>query len=872
MVTAVSDARVWKSGVLAAHRGRVNDLYLPLLIALTYYGGAKLGFALTFYPKPVSTLWAPNAILMAALLATPTHIWWRLLVAALAAHVAVELQAGVPLLMLASWFVSNLVEVLIGAVPTRHYLGYPLRFTSFRNVMLFLVFCVFLAPFLSSFLDAAFVTLNGWGASPYWAVWQHRLFSNTLAALLFVPPVLAWQDATLHAPRMPWPRLLEATALAASTVVVSLLVFGRAAPVQLAPVLFYAPLPLLVWAAVRFGQRGISTVLTFMALFAVWNAVRGLGPFVTASAEENRISIQLFFIVVGGTLLSMAALLDDRKRSAQIARRDREQLQLALEAAQMETWDWPFAETHRWLDATRRVLSGETSDAVIYFEGFESPIHPADLERVSRALGDSTRTGAPFRVEFRVVEPTGRIRWVVGRGKVLRDANGRPVRMTGLTADISYRKATESLITNENRILKMIGTGVPVDDTLLQVVKLIESELHGLIASIVCVDSDRRHLRHSAAPSLPYDFVRAIDGLEIGPDAGPAATAMQLQVPIVIPDIRKDDVAPRFVRLAVAHGLRACWATPMKSDQGQILGAIVVYYRDVHTPAESEIRLIEIATHLATIALERKQAEMRAHEQRQAIAHLGRVAMLGELAGAYAHELTQPLTAVLSNAQAAQRLLAMDPPDLEELREILADIIAADMRASNVIHGLRPMLTKGKAQLTALDVNLLMFEAQRLARADLEARDVHMITRPAADLPQVLGDRVQLQQVLLNLIVNAGDAMRGQPHPHRTICMSTYRSKQRDMVGIAITDQGPGIPANVMDRIFDPFLHQKRMDWDSDYLFAARLPLRIMVAYGPSTTLIKARHFISNCLHIDSVLQKASLKVRFHFVPRGVNF
>ena len=812
MVTTASEVRVsraWKTGVIGSRDYILSDWYVPLLVGLAYYASARVGFALTFYPQPVSTLWAPNAILMSALLVTPKRVWWRLLLAAAIAHFAVELEADIPLLMVASWAVSNIAEALIAAIPIRRYVGGVLRFTSFRNVVVFLLFGVFLAPLLSSFLDAGFVALNHFGGSPYWAVWQHRVFSNTLAVLVIVPTVVAWQDTSFATFRVPLARALEALAITSALVAVTLLVFGRVAEPHIAPVLLYAPLPVLVWAAVRFGQRGVSIALLFIALAAVWNAVNGLGPFATASSEQNALSIQLFFIVVGITLLSLSSLLDDRKHAEQIARREGEQLQLALEAAQMETWDWPVGQAQRWLAATRRVLSGEVGDAVIYFEGFESPIHPADLEKVARALSDSTRTGGPFRVEFRVVDGNGRIRWVVGRGKLLRDANGRPVRMAGLTADITYRKSAELLSTNENRILKMIATGVPLEDILLQIVKLVE-ESHGLMAAILCIDADRTHLRHAAAPSLPYEFVTSIDGLEIGPEAGPAASALQLQIPIVVADLRTDeDVSPTFLRLATKYGLRACWATPMKSDLGKILGAIVVYYREVHSPDEDEIRVIEIASHLATIALTRRQAEVEAHEQRQAIAHLGRVAMLGELAGAYAHELTQPLTAVLSNAQAAQRILAQDPPNLDEIREILADIISADMRASNVIHGLRPMLTKGKARLNALDANVLMFEAAKLTRADLEARDVQMITRPGADLPQVLGDRVQLQQVLLNLIVNAGDAMRDQVQSRRTICMSTYRSKDRSMVGIAITDLGPGIPANVIDRIFDPFFTSK---------------------------------------------------------------
>ena len=134
-----------------------------LLVAVAYYLGAKVGFAFTFEPHPISTLWLPNSLLLAALLLTPVSSWWLLIAAALPAHLAAELQSGVPLTMVLGWFVSNSAEALIGAVCIRRFCASPLRFGSFRDVGVFLLFGAFLAPLLSSFLDAALVTTIGWG-------------------------------------------------------------------------------------------------------------------------------------------------------------------------------------------------------------------------------------------------------------------------------------------------------------------------------------------------------------------------------------------------------------------------------------------------------------------------------------------------------------------------------------------------------------------------------------------------------------------------------------------------------------------------------------------------------------------------------------
>ena len=143
-------------------------LLAALLVAAGYYAGAKLGLALTFSPHPISVLWPPNSILLAALLLAPVRWWWVLLLAVLPVHLLAELQGGVPLPMVLCWFVSNASEALIGASCVRALLKRPPVFDSVGNAGIFLLFAVFLAPFLSSFLDAAFVQWIGWGESDYW--------------------------------------------------------------------------------------------------------------------------------------------------------------------------------------------------------------------------------------------------------------------------------------------------------------------------------------------------------------------------------------------------------------------------------------------------------------------------------------------------------------------------------------------------------------------------------------------------------------------------------------------------------------------------------------------------------------------------------
>jgi PAS domain S-box-containing protein len=204
---------------------------------------------------------------------------------------------------------------------------------------------------------------------------------------------------------------------------------------------------------------------------------------------------------------------------------------------------------------------------------------------------------------------------------------------------------------------------------------------------------------------------------------------------------------------------------------------------------------------------ERHLNERRAAKQRDEIAHLSRVAMLGELSGSLAHELNQPLAAILSNAQAAQRLLARDPPQIETVTEILADIVASDRRAGAVIERLRSMLRKEDVKHALLDLNHVAEESLRLMHSDLLDRRVSVDTSFAQNLPPVSGDRVQLQQVMLNLLINGCDAVAGRGREARLHVSS--RVTERGSVAIAISDNGDGIAPQDIERIFEPFVTSK---------------------------------------------------------------
>ncbi|HVE16215.1 MAG TPA: ATP-binding protein [Chthoniobacterales bacterium] len=203
----------------------------------------------------------------------------------------------------------------------------------------------------------------------------------------------------------------------------------------------------------------------------------------------------------------------------------------------------------------------------------------------------------------------------------------------------------------------------------------------------------------------------------------------------------------------------------------------------------------------------RKEAELALANQRSELAHLSRVAMLGELSGSLAHELNQPLTAILSNAQAAQRFLAKPDFDRAEIEDILRDIVDADQRAGEVIRSLRTLFRKEEIQRVPLDVNAFVSDTLRLVHSDVINRNVFIETSFCEDSPSVRGDRVQLQQVLLNLVLNGADAMSATDKESRRLRVTTSISARS--VKISVLDHGSGIPVELREKIFEPFFTTK---------------------------------------------------------------
>ncbi len=262
-------------------------------------------------------------------------------------------------------------------------------------------------------------------------------------------------------------------------------------------------------------------------------------------------------------------------------------------------------------------------------------------------------------------------------------------------------------------------------------------------------------------------------------------------------------------RTWLACGIKSQVALPLRAGGivagGLVFGAVRAeraWERDGLLPA------FELVGEVFANALSRQQGEHEMQRLRQELAHIGRVSAMGELTASLAHELNQPLTAILNNAQVAQRVLAAEVVDVGEMREILNDIVADDKRAAEVIRRLRLLLKKGDLEYVSLDLNETVTEVARLVMTDAAIRNVSMRSDLAPDLPRVRGDRVQLQQVVLNLVLNGLDAMRELAAGDRSLIIRTFRESAA-LVGVAVQDAGPGIAEQDAERIFEPLYTTK---------------------------------------------------------------
>ena len=589
-----------------------------------------------------------------------------------------------------------------------------------------------------------------------------------------------------------------------------------------------------------------------------------------------------------------------------------------------------------WLDFTGRTMEQEVG------LGWMESVHPDDVQLCFDDFLPAFHARKPFKMEYRLRRADGDYRWMIESGIPRYTGGGEFAGYIGSNIDITDRKRTESLLAGEKRVLEMVAKGDSLAEILDSLCRLVEEQADDALASILLLDEDR--LRHGGAPSLPKAYTDAIDGAAIGPSAGSCGTAAYRGEQVIVENIATDPLWAAYRDLALPHGLRACWSTPVFSSERKVIATFALYYREPRRPSCHDQEIIEQLTHLAGVAIERKLAQdalrrseaylaeaqrltqtgswawnlrtgelfwsqevfriyeidpstkatwsraswtqfldrvhpedrarieqhakmestdkhwavsqiefrvvvsdetikhvhaisyrvtddsgdtaevmgtimdvterKRAETEREKLhqleadlARINRVSMMGELTASLAHEVKQPISAAVTDAGTCAEWLAHDRPDVDEAREAAARIIQDVTRASEIIGRIGSLFKKGEPQRELLDVNEVIREMIVLLRGEARRYSISICTELAANLPTISADRVQLQQVIMNLMLNAIDAIKEKTDAGE-VTVKSQRNPGNQLL-ISVSDTGIGLPPKRAEGIFDAFFTTK---------------------------------------------------------------
>jgi signal transduction histidine kinase len=281
------------------------------------------------------------------------------------------------------------------------------------------------------------------------------------------------------------------------------------------------------------------------------------------------------------------------------------------------------------------------------------------------------------------------------------------------------------------------------------------------------------------------------------------------RLPIHIPDFAavEDDLRDDTWKAVVNAGFRTSLFVPLLKDN-EIVGIITLGRKHVQPFTDNQISLFRDFAAQATIALESTRRERQYREMQSELAHANRVATMGQLTASIAHEIKQPIATARNNARAALNFLEKSPPDMAEVREALACVVNDADRASDIVDRIGSLIKKAPARKEVVDLNAAVLEVTALTRSEAVKTGVTVGTQLADELPRIQCDRVQLQQVMLNLIVNAIQSMRGVEDGNRELHISTVSIEPRG-VCIAVRDTGHGLRPESLPLLFEPFYTTK---------------------------------------------------------------
>jgi PAS domain S-box-containing protein len=739
---------------------------LPVIGILTvvYFIAGKFGLLLASLHASASPVWPAAGIALATLLVLGYRAWPAIFVGAFLVNVTTAGNVATSLAIAS----GNTLEAVCGAWLVNRFAGGTTVFDRPQGVVKFA-----LAAVVSTVIGPAFgVTSLAFGGFADWAnfgaIWLTWWLGDTTGDLLIAPLIILWSTP----PKRRWNRkeVVEVGILLLLLFVLSEAVFCGWLTISARnyPIAFIS-LPIVIWTAFRFTQRETATGIFILSAIAIWGTMHGFGPFAGETENQSLLALQSWTAVLAITAMALSAGMAERERAAEALRESEASMSLAANAANLGLWVWniPSGE-ERWVTEKWRQLFGFADSEPVTFDRFLEVVHRGDSERVKQVVQQILEHGGEYEVDYRITRPDGSIRWIATHGRVELDERGKPVLARGVSRDVTERKIAEEELRESEARFRTVANAAPVMIWMSGPDKLCTFFNKGWL------DFTGRSLEQELGNGWAEGVHREdIDRcLDVYQNSFNARESFTMEY-----------------RLRRSDG-EYCWlldsGTPRFASDGAFLGYIG--------------SCIDIT--------ERKAAEEEARRRREQVELLGRVSLLGEMTASLAHELDQPLAAILSNATAAMQYLKQGKLAPEQLQEILTDVVGDGRRAHDIMHNVRSAIKKGSAIRGRINLNDVVKAVTHMVHLDAAAHFCKVEMSLARNLPAIEGDPSQIQQVLINLVRNAFDAMRDTPPSGRKVEIATTYNGD-GTICVAVRDYGSGIPELTPERLFEQFFTTK---------------------------------------------------------------